>query len=87
MSHAESVESNSTGVATKPAYISHYGIRAQRYKEMIHWYKMVFRAKIQHENEFLTFMTFDEEHHRLVIFEDAATVAKPENAACVDHVG
>ena len=87
MSHAESVESSPTGVAIKPAYISHYGIRAQHYKEMIHWYKTVFRAKIQHENEFLSFMTFDEEHHRLVIFEDAATVAKPENAAGVDHVG
>jgi catechol-2,3-dioxygenase len=74
------------GAATEPAYISHYGIRAQRYKEMIQWYQTVFRAKIQHENEFLAFMTFDEEHHRLVIFEDPATVAKPENAAGVDHV-
>jgi catechol-2,3-dioxygenase len=87
MNHAESVESNSTGIATRPAYISHYGIRAKRYQEMIQWYKTVFRAKIQHENEFLAFMTFDEEHHRLVIFEDAATVEKPENAAGVDHVG
>lgn len=87
MSHSESLESRSSEVATKPAYISHYGIRAQRYKEMIQWYKTVFRAKIQHENEFLAFMTFDEEHHRLVIFEDAATVDKPENAAGVDHVG
>jgi hypothetical protein len=42
---------------------------------MIEWYKKVFRAKIQHENELLAFMTFDEEHHRLVIFEDAATIA------------
>lgn len=87
MSHAESFGSNSAGVATKPAYISHYGIRAQRYKEMIEWYKTVFRARIQHENEFLAFMTFDNEHHRLVIFEDAATVDKPANAAGVDHVG
>jgi hypothetical protein len=29
---------------------------------MIQWYKTVFRAKVQHENEFLAFMTFDEEH-------------------------
>ena len=72
--------------AAKPAYISHYGIRAQRYKEMIEWYKTVFCARIQHENEFLAFMTFDEEHHRLVIFEDEATVAKPATAAGVDHV-
>jgi catechol-2,3-dioxygenase len=87
MNHVESLERNSTGAATKPAYISHYGIRARQYRDMIQWYKTVFRAKIQHENEFLAFMTFDEEHHRLVIFEDAATVAKPENAAGIDHVG
>jgi catechol-2,3-dioxygenase len=85
MSDAESVES--TGAASRPAYISHYGIRAQRYKEMVQWYKTVFRAKIQHENEFLAFMTFDQEHHRLVIFEDPATVDKPANAAGIDHVG
>ena len=87
MNHDESLERSSTGVATKPAYISHYGIRARQYREMIQWYQTVFRAKIQHENDFLAFMTFDEEHHRLVIFEDAATVAKPENAAGIDHVG
>ena len=87
MSHSKSLESSSAGAATKPAYISHYGIRAQRYKKMIQWYRTVFLAKIQHENEFLAFMTFDEEDHRLVIFEDAATVDKPANAAGVDHVG
>ena len=87
MSHSESLESSSAGAATGPAYISHYGIRAQRYKEMIQWYMTVFRAKIQHENEFLAFMTFDEEHHRLVIFEDPETVEKPATAAGVDHIG
>lgn len=87
MNHSESLKSNSANVPVKPAYISHYGIRAQRYKEMIQWYKTVFNAKIQHENEFLAFMTFDDEHHRLVIFEDADTVDKPATAAGVDHVG
>ena len=87
MSHSESIEGSTTRAAAQPAYISHYGIRAQRYQEMIQWYQTVFRARIQHENDFLVFMTFDQEHHRLVIFEDSATVDKPENAAGVDHVG
>jgi catechol-2,3-dioxygenase len=87
MSESVSPEINLSNAVTKPAYISHYGIRAQRYKEMIRWYQTVFQARIQHENEFLAFMTFDEEHHRLVIFEDAATVDKPATAAGVDHVG
>ena len=71
----------------RPAYISHYGIRARRLAEMIRWYETVFGARVQHENEFLAFMTFDEEHHRLVIFEDPETVERPAAAAGVDHVG
>ena len=54
---------------------------------MVQWYKSVFGAKVQHENEFLAFLTFDEEHHRLVIFEDGDTVAKPPAAAGVDMSG
>lgn len=87
MSDSVAPESSSFNPVTKPAYISHYGIRAQRYREMIQWYKSVFGARIQHENEFLAFMTFDDEHHRLVIFEDAATVDRPATAAGVDHIG
>jgi catechol-2,3-dioxygenase len=87
MTNSNPLKSSSAGATNKPAYLSHYGIRAQRYKEMIQWYKTVFRAKVQHENEFLAFLTFDEEHHRLVIFEDAETVDKPAGAAGIDHVG
>jgi catechol 2,3-dioxygenase-like lactoylglutathione lyase family enzyme len=88
MNNSESLNSSSSAAtAAKPAYISHYGIRAQRFEEMIQWYKTVFRARVQHENEFLAFMTFDDEHHRLVIFEDPATVDKPENSAGIDHIG
>lgn len=87
MSNLESPQGNGSNAGTTPAYISHYGIRAQRYQEMVQWYQTVFGAKVQHENEFLAFLTFDEEHHRLVIFEADDTVAKPAAAAGVDHVG
>lgn len=72
---------------TKPAYISHYGIRARHLREMVRWYEQVFRARVQHENDFLAFMTFDEEHHRLVIFADPETVERPATAVGIDHVG
>ncbi len=87
MTNFESLQDKGSNARTRPAYISHYGIRAQRYKEMLQWYKTVFSAKVQHENEFLAFLTFDEEHHRLGIFEDGDTVDKPAGAAGVDHVG
>jgi catechol-2,3-dioxygenase len=72
---------------SQSAYISHYGVRTKRRKEMMQWYQIVFGAKIQHENDFLAFMTFDEEHHRLVIWEDPDTTDKPETAAGIDHIG
>jgi len=73
--------------SNQPAYISHYGIRARHFKAMVDWYSTVFNAKIQHQNEFLAFMAFDDEHHRIVIFEDPETVEKPATAAGIDHVG
>ena len=85
MPHSDSTQSSSP-IKKGHAYISHYGIRAQRYQEMLQWYRTVFCARVQHENEFLSFMTFDEEHHRLVIFEDPDTVDKPASAAGVDHI-
>jgi catechol 2,3-dioxygenase-like lactoylglutathione lyase family enzyme len=87
MGRPHPVEGSSPGAATRPAYISHYGIRARGLEEAIRWYATVFRARIEYRNEFLAFMTFDEEHHRLVIFEDPSTVERPENAAGIDHVG
>ena len=76
-----------TKLKANSTYIAHYGVRTKRLREMISWYQMVFGAQIQHENEFLAFMTFDDEHHRIVIFEDDGTVDKPETAAGIDHVG
>jgi len=86
MSQAEKFTTE-PAASMKPPYISHYGIRAKQYKEMVQWYQTVFGATIEHENEFLAFMTFDDEHHRLVIFEDPETVLKPRNAAGIDHIG
>ncbi len=87
MNRPHSVETGSPDAVTRPPYIAHYGIRAKRLKEVVEWYKTVFFAHVQHQNESLAFLTFDEEHHRLVIFEDPATVERPENVAGIDHVG
>ena len=35
---------------------------------MLRWYGQVMGAEIRHQNDFLAFMAFDDEHHRMVIF-------------------
>lgn len=44
--------------------LAHVVFMTRRYEEMIDWYKTVFGAWIVHSDPALTFMTFDEEHHR-----------------------
>ena len=47
-----------------PSKFAHVVYNTHRYQEMIDWYTTVFEAKIQHRDDRLAFMTYDEEHHR-----------------------
>lgn len=67
-------------------YVSHYGLRVRDLAVMADWYQKFLEARIEHDMGFGVFMTFDDEHHRLVIFTDENTVAKDPNAAGVEHV-
>ena len=55
--------------------------------DAIAWYGRVFSARVLYQNDMAAFMSFDDEHHRFVIWDDGATAAKPANAAGVDHIG
>jgi catechol-2,3-dioxygenase len=54
------------GAHTKivPAYMAHIVFQTKKYREMIDWYATVFHAEPMFTNEQLTFMTYDDEHHR-----------------------
>jgi len=67
-------------------YVSHYGLRVRDLQKMTEWYTKFLDARIEHDMGFGVFMSFDDEHHRMVIFTDENTVAKDPNAAGVEHV-
>ena len=67
-------------------YVSHYGLRVRDLPVMIDWYQKFLDARIEHDMGFGAFMTFDNEHHRLVIFTTDDTVEKDPNAAGVEHI-
>ena len=48
-----------------PVKLSHAVLRTTRLKEMVEWYKTVLNAEVMYQNDFLVFMTYDEEHHRM----------------------
>ncbi len=69
------------------AQLAHLVFRTRRYQEMVAWYSEFFDAETQYANDSLTFLTYDDEHHRFAIANlDAMGVPKPEGAAR-DSVG
>jgi catechol 2,3-dioxygenase-like lactoylglutathione lyase family enzyme len=50
-----------------PIKLAHLVLRTSRYQEMVRWYKTVFGARGVFENEILSFLTYDDEHHRVAI--------------------
>ncbi len=67
--------------------IGHFGLRTKHVDRAVEWYGRAFGAEVRFRNEFAAFMSFDDEHHRFVIWDDGETEDKPAAAAGVDHIG
>ncbi|MCJ1458677.1 hypothetical protein MMC28_009051 [Mycoblastus sanguinarius] len=53
----------------KPIRLAHVVLKTQReqYKAMVNYYKIFLSATASYEDEMLSFLTYDEEHHRIAI--------------------
>jgi len=67
--------------------IAHFGLRTRNLPRAVKWYGRAFGARIQFANDLAAFMSFDDEHHRFVLWDDGETTDKPDNAGGVDHIG
>lgn len=72
---------------TKALQLAHFGLRTRDLPAAISWYGKVLGAEVRFRNEVAAFMSFEDEHHRLVLWDDGEPGEKPENARGVDHVG
>jgi catechol-2,3-dioxygenase len=82
---------NVSTVGNRPTKLAHIVYRTRRFNEMLEWYKAVFDTRIQYQNPALAFMTFDDEHHRLLLADMAVlqpdgTETDNKSAIGVDHV-
>ena len=74
-----------------PAKFVHIVYRTRRFEQMLHWYKTVFDAKVQYQNQALAFLTYDDEHHRfafanLSLLQPDGTETDRQGVIGVDHV-
>lgn len=50
---------------TSPTKLSHIVLQTNKPREMREWYCTVLGAETLYENEFISFITYDDEHHRV----------------------
>jgi catechol-2,3-dioxygenase len=75
----------------RPEKFVHVVYRTRRFEQMLDWYKVVFDAKVHHQNPALAFLTYDDEHHRfafanLAVLQPDGEETQKKGLIGVDHV-
>ena len=71
----------------RPAQIAHVVIKSARYTDSVDWYSRLFQAEIAWSNPRITFLAYDEEHHRIAIINGEGSAApKVGEVAGFDHI-
>ena len=71
--------------AISPAKLAHVVLRSPRYAQTVQWYKTLLVARTAYANEGLTFLTYDDEHHRIAVMNIPILTDRPGGTAGVDH--
>ncbi|HZZ13366.1 MAG TPA: VOC family protein [Paraburkholderia sp.] len=69
-----------------PFKMAHLVYRCRQRDTTVDWYLKLFQAHIVFKDDVLTFITYDDEHHRLAFFNMPDIPAKGEDIAGVHHV-
>ncbi|MBM3646475.1 MAG: biphenyl 2,3-dioxygenase [Alphaproteobacteria bacterium] len=69
-----------------PSLFAHFVLRSSNMQAMVDWYSTVLAMRVVHRNDFICFLTYDEEHHRLAIVDIAGLHAPDAQAWGLAHV-
>ncbi|WP_322061875.1 VOC family protein [Paraburkholderia sp. J63] len=69
-----------------PFKMAHLVLRCADYRKVVNWYLIVFDARVVFENDMVTFITFDDEHHRAAFVNTPDAPVKAPGHAGIDHV-
>ncbi|XEG75125.1 VOC family protein [Pseudomonas sp. abacavir_1] len=69
-----------------PMKMAHLVFRCADRKAMVDWYLTLFQAELVFEDDILTFITYDDEHHRLAFFNMPQLPPKAEETTGMHHI-
>lgn len=70
----------------RPVKLAHIVLRTPNYAAMVDFYRTFFHARAAFANEVLTFLRYDDEHHRIAIVNIPPLEAQRPGQAGVEHV-
>ena len=72
--------------AIRPSKFAHCVVRSACYEKSRDWYVTVLNAEIAFENEFVCFLRYDDEHHRIGVINAPDAALLGEERAGVEHI-
>ncbi|WIM12706.1 VOC family protein [Enhydrobacter sp.] len=69
-----------------PSLFAHFVLRTANKKALVDWYCTVLAAHPVFENEYISFVTYDDEHHRVAFIQMQGLKAPPDDACGLSHV-
>ena len=68
-----------------PVKLAHIVLKTTRYEDMLAWWKKVLSADVRHGNDFITFLSYDSEHHRMAIVKFPHLRERDDGVNGVEH--
>jgi catechol 2,3-dioxygenase-like lactoylglutathione lyase family enzyme len=69
-----------------PQKFAHIVLKTANYDAVIAWYAAVLQARVAFRNDFISFLTYDDEHHRVAVINSPGSPAPDAAAAGVHHI-
>jgi catechol 2,3-dioxygenase-like lactoylglutathione lyase family enzyme len=69
-----------------PTKFAHVVLKTANYDAVIRWYATVLQARVAFRNDFIAFLTYDDEHHRVAVINTPGSAAPDPAAAGVHHI-
>lgn len=72
--------------ALRPTSLAHIVFRTGNLRRMVDFWKSFLGAEVVFESEFIAFLRYDEEHHRIAIIQEEGTAPRAPASAGLHHV-
>ena len=69
-----------------PSSLAHVVLRTANFKSMVDFYITFLGGSVTYGNDFLSFITYDEEHHRIAIIGVPGTGPKQPTSSGLEHI-